>query len=82
MNPFLTGDRVRLTDKAAKTANTGFSNMRRHSPVDWRMREGVVHSGNKNDVSIMWDGRATLDQWPVRALEKIEKGGTSRGAEC
>ena len=65
------GDRVKLTDRMAKCTNRGFSKMRRRAPVDWTQRRGVVWSGGVESVSVKWDDRVTLDQWPVRALEKI-----------
>jgi len=65
------GDRVKLTDRMAKCTNRGFAGMRRRHPVDWTLRRGTVWSGKTESVSVKWDDRRTLDQWPVKALEKI-----------
>ena len=68
----LIGDRVRLTDRAAQSANNGFYGMRRSNPIDWRRREGTIFRGNSAIVQVKWDDRTSLDQWPVQALEKVE----------
>jgi hypothetical protein len=72
MATLLIGDRVRLTERAAHSVNNGLSGTRRQTRVDWHAREGVVYRGNATAVLVKWDGRASLDQWPVQALEKVE----------
>jgi hypothetical protein len=39
---------------------------------DWRMRLGVVISVSRvtDTVTVLWDDRATVDYWPIRALQK------------
>ena len=60
------GDRIRLTDYAAKAFN---KNMR-PGLVDWCKRRGVVqritYSGK--DVVVRWDGLKTLSTLPIKAV--------------
>ena len=65
------GDRVKLTDRAARMSNRGYCPMRRRTVIDWTQRRGVVWSGGQHAAQVKWDDRATLDQWPVKALEKL-----------
>jgi len=66
------GDRVKLTDKVAKASNRGNCPIPRRHVLDWTQRRGTVHSANLTQVSVKWDDRRSLDQWPIKALEKIE----------
>lgn len=65
------GDRVKLTDAAAKV----FMNNKRHKQhrVDWTSRFGTVQrcSMTSDDVCVKWDDRTTFDHWPMRALAKV-----------
>lgn len=60
------GDRVKLTDKAAKT----FRRSTKRMTEDWSVRRGTVVSAGPS-ITVKWDSRVTLDQWPLKALEKI-----------
>jgi hypothetical protein len=39
---------------------------------DWRKRRGVVISISRatDTVTVLWDDRASVDHWPIRALQK------------
>ena len=69
------GDRVRLTptvgqrlikDKAKTHGNRG------GLKSDWRKRCGIVISVSRatDAVAVLWDDRASVDYWPIRALQK------------
>lgn len=62
------GDRVRLVADIAKRMMDKKDKRR----VNWLTRRGVVIrvSMVSNSATIKWDDRATVDFWPVRALEK------------
>jgi hypothetical protein len=42
--------------------------------TNWIKRQGTVVRVARvaDQVSVLWDDRASVDQWPTRALEKIE----------
>jgi hypothetical protein len=64
------GDRVRLV------ANVAESLMERRArnkyKINWLKRRGVVIrvSAPTNSATVKWDDRATIDLWPMRALER------------
>jgi hypothetical protein len=66
------GDRVKLTAKAALGAASVPSNTRGLVRVDWAARRGTIMSANHGSALIKWDDRKTLDQWPNAALEECE----------
>jgi ribosomal protein L21E len=43
------------------------------SKANWKNRTGtVIHVGLYNQsVSVRWEGRMSVDQWPVTALRKV-----------
>jgi hypothetical protein len=65
------GDRGRLTPTVAqrliKDKETTHGN-RGGLKSDWRKRRGVVISVSR--VTVLWDDRASVDHWPIRALQK------------
>ncbi len=65
---YAAGDLVKLTDRFAST-------LMRHPRcrVDWVSRRGVVKSGNHHDVLVVWNGNATPDKLPVRAVEMVAR---------
>jgi hypothetical protein len=62
------GDRVKLTHYAAKPL------MAKPHKADWLARCGTVVRVSRvtDNVTVLWDDRASTDQWPFRAMEKIE----------
>ena len=62
------GDRVKLTHYAAKPL------MAKPHRADWLARHGTVVRVSRvtDNVTVLWDDRASTDQWPFRAMEKIE----------
>jgi hypothetical protein len=65
----IAGDRVKLTDYAAKGLNS-----RATHGLDWGAREGTVRFMGRTGVSVLWDGRKSLDAHPRHALELVEDG--------
>ena len=74
------GDRVRLTptvaqrlikDKAKTHGNRG------GLKSDWRKRCGIVISVSRatDAVAVLWDDRASVDYWPIRASEGLTLRG-------
>jgi hypothetical protein len=72
MGTFERNDRVRLQRKIAE-------NMMRERPwkgsgrqIDWHARRGTIIRLSRvtDNVWVLWDDRASVDQWPFRALEK------------
>jgi hypothetical protein len=74
MGDFVRGDRVKLTDNAARTFMRGVAMPRKRNTkvVDWFQRRGAVISATAKYVIVHWDGRKTYDQWPLRAIEKAD----------
>jgi hypothetical protein len=70
MKEIQTGDRVRLKIRYSGNMNM---NRRSYKGVDWSRRKGtVVKIGVFNQsATILWDGRKSVDQWPIGALEKL-----------
>ena len=70
---FRQGDRVKLTRHMAETMAKDLAPHNRKRKFDWSHRTGTVvrdpHYGDQ--ITIKWDGRKSLDQWPEKALEKI-----------
>ena len=64
---FAKGDRVKLTDRFADTLNRAIK-----AKLDWRVRRGVVARCNSSEVYVIWDGRATMDQIPIKGVERAE----------
>src|SRR5215831_465349 len=62
---------VTFRDVGTRTrACSGSSAVRLHK-VNWLKRTGsVVQIRQRGDVAILWDGRASIDAWPPRALRK------------
>jgi hypothetical protein len=58
------GDSVKLTDRYAAVLNK-----HPHCAIDWAIRRGVCQRSNQHDVFVLWEGRATLDQIPLKAVE-------------
>ena len=68
-------DRVRLTEIVIRSQ----MNRRRrfkNRPLDWRARIGTVVTLTRytHSAQVKWDGRDSLDQWPLAALEKLSEG--------
>ena len=61
------GDRVKLTARAA----AAFNNNMRPGQFDWTDRCGVVEriTANKANVIVLWDGRKSVDDVPIRSIE-------------
>ena len=61
------GDRVKLTARVA----VAFNNNRRPGQLDWIHRRGVVEriSANKAFAIVLWDGRKSIDDVPIRSVE-------------
>ena len=64
------GDTVKLTVKAAQAAGSSWARTR---GIEWATRRGVVtHCARfSRSVLIRWEGRKSMDVWPVEAVEKI-----------
>jgi hypothetical protein len=60
------GDRVKLTDCAAKGMNARM----RKGHLDWSARRGTVKSIVRTGVRVLWDGRKHFDYVQPPALEK------------
>jgi hypothetical protein len=41
--------------------------------IDWKKRRGTVISIARvmHNVTVLWDDRTSVDQWPIRAVEKV-----------
>jgi hypothetical protein len=63
MKPFEKGSKVKLTDRYAMTLEKA-----RGSP-NWIGRLGTVICCNGFSVSILWEGRMSLDHVPHKAVE-------------
>lgn len=66
------GDRVKLTDATIKyLSSNNHSRSRR-----WPERRGTVVrvSAVTDNVTVQWDDRVSVDQWPKRAVEKVLAG--------
>lgn len=80
MNPramikFKRGDRVKLTDKAARSAMKDFGGSRVR--INWLERRGTVKGtplATSGNVTIIWDGNRAYDYWPKGAVELVEPG--------
>jgi hypothetical protein len=61
------GDRIRLTARAA----AAFNNNMRPGRLDWTGRGGVVEriTANKANVVVLWDGRKSVEDVPIRSIE-------------
>ena len=64
------GDTVKLTMKAAQAACSAWARAR---GIEWATRRGVVTHRTRfsRSVLIRWEGRKSIDIWPVEAVEKI-----------
>ena len=64
---FKRGDRVKLTARVA----AAFNNNRRPGKLDWTDRRGVVEriTTNKANAVVLWDGRKSVDDVPIRSIE-------------
>jgi hypothetical protein len=64
---FKRGDRVKLTARVA----AAFNNNRRPGKLDWTDRCGVVEriTTNKANAVVLWDGRKSVDDVPIRSIE-------------
>jgi hypothetical protein len=61
------GDRVKLTARVA----AAFNNSKRTHKFDWTDRRGVVEriTTNKAAAMVLWDGRKSADDVPIRSIE-------------
>jgi hypothetical protein len=68
------GDRVRLTDKAARSRAYGWHGKR--SRIEWATRVGTVLRFNprnrQGQTFVVWDGNKTPEQIAVVELEVID----------
>ena len=62
------GDRVKLTDRAARGAMRQW--LYRGRTVDWSARRGLAVHVTAAAATVQWDDRRSLDRWPRNALEK------------
>jgi hypothetical protein len=64
------GDTVKLTTKAAQAVRSATAKTR---GVEWATRRGVVAHCTRfsRSVLIRWEGRKSMDIWPVEAVEKL-----------
>jgi len=63
---FKVDDRVKLSSRHAANFTS------RSGGTDWVKRRGVVKRLSKcRSVFVLWDGRTSLDQWPIEALVKV-----------
>jgi hypothetical protein len=64
------GDRVRLSGRVARV----MMRRRLRSGPDWLRRRGVVATRAQflDTVGVVWDGRQTVDPWPMAALVRIQ----------
>jgi hypothetical protein len=64
---FKRGDRVKLTARVA----AAFNNNRRPGKLAWTDRRGVVEriTTNKANAVVLWDGRKSVDDVPIRSIE-------------
>lgn len=65
---FAKGERVRLTRRYAKVL---MKSDERTTHTDWLSRQGTVDRCNATTVSVLWDGRRTIDHIPVKGVERI-----------
>ncbi len=65
MTDFTVGEQVQLKRRYAK-AIMG----KRPKPVNWLERKGIVDHVKQPWVYVHWDGRKTLEQVPIGAVEK------------
>jgi ribosomal protein L28 len=68
-------DRVRLQKGIAAVLTKKAFKANNHKRVDWRTREGTIVrvSITADSIGVLWDDRASIDQWPTAALEKIDE---------
>ncbi|WOH53845.1 hypothetical protein [Bradyrhizobium sp. sBnM-33] len=61
------GDRVKITARVA----AAFNNNKRPGQFDWTDRRGVVEriTANKATPIVVWDGRKSPDDVPIRSIE-------------
>ncbi len=62
------GDRVKLTDRAARGAMR--QSLGRGHKVDWFARRGVAVHVSAAAATVQWDDRQSVDHWPANALER------------
>ncbi len=61
-------DRVKLTDRAAQVSDARRG--ARGGDFNWSERRGVVaRAPTRGRVFVLWDGRASPDEWPIEAIE-------------
>ncbi|MCC8959933.1 hypothetical protein H8B02_42970 [Bradyrhizobium sp. Pear77] len=74
MNRFSRGERVQLKRPYAKAIT------RKNRTPDWLKRKGIVQGFKQDFIYIRWDGRRTIEQVPIRAVEKAgHSSGENRG---
>ena len=61
---FEQGSTVKITDQYATALSK-----RKGKPLCWLSRKGVVVHCGPNAVSVMWDGRKSLDYVPLKGVE-------------
>ena len=61
------GDRVKLTARVAAAFNNNWC----PGKFDWTDRRGVVEriTANKANAIVLWDGRKSVDDLPIRSIE-------------
>jgi hypothetical protein len=62
------GDRVKLTDRAARGAMR--QSAERGHKVNWFARRGIAVNISTAAATVQWDDRRSVDHWPANALEK------------
>jgi hypothetical protein len=73
MKPFEKGSTVKLTDRYAITLSKARGN------PNWVGRLGTVICCNRFSVSILWEGRMSVDHVPNKAVElALHRGSESR----
>jgi hypothetical protein len=74
--PIQREDRVRLMPQLAERLMAR-DLWKKSGRIDWLSRRGTVLSVPRfgDDIGVQWDDRASLDRWPMRALEKLNEPG-------
>jgi hypothetical protein len=64
------GDTVKLTMRAVQAVRSATARTR---GIEWATRRGVVTHCTRfsRSVLIRWEGRKSMDVWPIEAVEKI-----------
>lgn len=59
------GNRVKLTQRVAECFSRG------RGGFNWMNRRGEVARITRSSAFIRWEGRASVDEWPIAAIERV-----------